>query len=57
MLGTRVQLCWVHVCNNELKLLLVVQRRGHTTKNGTPGVAMMGDTNCVSEGRSMTARS
>ena len=34
----------------DLKLLLVVQRRGHTTKNSTPGDAMMGDTNCLSEG-------
>ena len=28
-----------------LTLLLVIQRRGHTTKNSTPGDAMMGDTN------------
>ena len=34
-----------------LKLLLVIQRRGHTTKYSTPGDAMMGDTNCLSEGK------
>ena len=34
----------------DLKLLLVIQCRGHTTKNGTPDDAMMGDTNCLSEG-------
>ena len=33
-----------------LKLLLVIQRRGHTTKNGTPIDAMLGDTNCLCEG-------
>ena len=34
----------------DLKLLLVIQRRGHTTKNGTPVDAMLGDTNCLCEG-------
>ena len=33
-----------------LKLLLVIQRRGHTTKNGSPVDAMLGDTNCLCEG-------
>ena len=32
------------------KLLLVIQRRGHMTKNGTPVDAMLGDTNCLCEG-------
>ena len=41
----------------DLKLLLVIQRRGHTTKNGSPVDAMLSDTNCLCEGRSMTARS
>ena len=35
----------------DLKLLPVIQRRGHTTKNSTPGDAMMGDTNCLSDGK------
>ena len=34
----------------DLKLLLVIQRRGHTTKNGSPVDAMLGDTNCLYEG-------
>ena len=34
-----------------LKLLLVIQRRGHTTKNSTPGDAMIGDTSCLSDGK------
>ena len=34
----------------DLKLLLVIHRRGHTTKNGTPVDAMLGDTNCLCEG-------
>ena len=34
----------------DLKLLLVIQRRGHTTKNGSPVDAMLGDTNCLCEG-------
>ena len=33
-----------------LKLLLVIQRRGHTTKNGMPGDAMMIDMNCLCDG-------
>ena len=35
----------------DLKLLLVIQRRGHTTKNSTPGDAMIGDTSCLSDGK------
>ena len=38
----------IHSCH--LKLLLVIQHRGHTTKNGTPGEAMLGDTSCLCEG-------
>ena len=34
----------------DLKLLLVIQRRGHSTKNGSPVDAMLGDTNCLCEG-------
>ena len=34
----------------DLKLLLVIQRRGHTTKNGSSVDAMLGDTNCLYEG-------
>ena len=34
----------------DLKLLLVIERRGHTTKNGMPGDAMMGNMNCICEG-------
>ena len=36
----------------DLKLLLVIR---HATKNGTPVDAMLGDTNCLCEGRSMPA--
>ena len=35
----------------DLKLLLVIQRRGHTAKNSTPGDAMIGDTSCLSDGK------
>ena len=30
--------------------MLVIQRRGHTTKNGSSVDAMLGDTNCLCEG-------
>ena len=33
-----------------LKLLLVIQRRGQPSKNGTLGDAIMGDMNCLCEG-------